>query len=64
MSIDELKSLDEENDSLDQFVNELPHIQCMKQTVVDMINATEELEGEIKNFRKYFTAFLIRLYGR
>ena len=46
MSLDELRSLDEEKGCLDQFVCALPHIESLKQTVVDMMNASKELESK------------------
>lgn len=44
MTIEELKVLNEDDESLEHFVNDLPHVQSLKQTVIDMINGTEELE--------------------
>ncbi|XKL67751.1 hypothetical protein PGB90_003242 [Kerria lacca] len=44
MTLEELKALDEDEDSLDGFVQDLPHVQSLKQTVTDMINETENLE--------------------
>lgn len=46
MTVEDLKVLNEDDESLDHFVNELPHVQSLKQTVTDMINGTEELESK------------------
>lgn len=46
MTLEELKALDEDEDSLDGFVQDLPHVQSLKQTVTDMINETENLESK------------------
>ncbi|XP_065218747.1 vacuolar protein sorting-associated protein 37A-like [Planococcus citri] len=44
MSVEELKKLNEDEEDLEKFVSNLPHVQSLKQTVIDLINGTEELE--------------------
>lgn len=50
MTIEELKVLNEDDESLEHFVNDLPHVQSLKQTVIDMINGTEELESNYSHY--------------
>lgn len=47
MSVEELKKINEDEEDLEKFVNNLPHVQSLKQTVVDLINGTEELESTL-----------------
>lgn len=44
MTVEELVKLDENEESLDQFISELPHVKSVKQTVTDMINCTDSLK--------------------
>ncbi|KAK7579911.1 hypothetical protein V9T40_000540 [Parthenolecanium corni] len=46
MTVEELMKLDENEESLDQFISELPHVKSLKQTVTDMINCTDSLNME------------------
>lgn len=46
MSLDDLKQLNEDDEYLENFVYDLPHVQSLKQTVADLINGTEELESK------------------
>lgn len=50
MTIEELKVLNEDDESQERFVNDLPHVQSLKQTVTDMINGTEELESNYSHY--------------
>lgn len=59
--MNDLKDLDEDDDKLVQFVNDLPHVQSLKQTLVDMFNVTEELNSKIIS-KLYFFVLRVQFF--